>query len=105
MLWNAHHIVEVIQCDMMKREAKELTPAQLATHHAGRAANAAMWFAGHQEEVFKGPVRSRPYTTCAEAAAGAAFQGHLRIDNDRCTARRVRTTLSSRLGSNIGHFS
>lgn len=76
-LGSAHHIADVIQRGVMRKEmAEELTPAQLATHRAWRAAGAAMWFADHQDDPFKGASSITPYTTCAEAAAGAAFQAH-----------------------------
>lgn len=76
-LGSARLIADVIQRGVMKKEpGPELTPAQLAAHRAGRAAGAAMWFADHQDDFFKGASSFTPYTECAEAAAGAAFQAY-----------------------------
>jgi hypothetical protein len=76
-LVSAWCIAEVVQRGLMRKEtANELTPAYLAAHRASRAASAAMWFADKQDDPFKGASSITPYTECAEAAAGAAFQAH-----------------------------
>lgn len=76
-LGSARLIADVVQRGIMKKEmGPELTPAQLAAHSAWRAAGAAMWFADHQDDPLKGASSITPYTECAEAAAGAAFQAH-----------------------------
>lgn len=75
-LGSARHIADVIQRGVMRKAADMVTPAQLAVHRAGRAAGAAMWFADHQNDFFKGASSITPYTECAEAAAGAAFQAY-----------------------------
>lgn len=73
----ARDIAETIQRGVMAKEGDgELTPAQLAAHRAGRAAGAAMWFASQRDDFFKGASAITPYTECADAAAGAAFQAH-----------------------------
>ena len=76
-LFRARDIAETIQHGVMAKEGDgELTPAQLAAHRADRAAGAAMWFASQRDDFFKGASAITPYTECADAAAGAAFQAH-----------------------------
>lgn len=73
----ARHVADVLQRGLMRKElGDEPTPALLAVHRAWRAAGAAMWFASHQDDFFKGASSITPYTQCADAAAGAAFQAH-----------------------------
>jgi len=76
-LYRAHDIAEAIQRDFMAKDVgAELSPSQLAAHRAGRAAGAATWFASQRNDFFKGVSAITPYTKCADAAAGAAFQAY-----------------------------
>lgn len=70
-------IAEAIQRGIIAQEGgDEPSPAQLAAHRAGSAAGAAMWFASQRGDFFKGASPITPYTECADAAAGAAFQAY-----------------------------
>lgn len=76
-LASARLIADTLQRGVANKEREDTpTPAALAVHHAGRAAGAAMWFADHHDDFLKGANSITPYTTCAEAAASAAFQAY-----------------------------
>ncbi|MGB3500186.1 MAG: hypothetical protein WBA44_01065 [Mesorhizobium sp.] len=76
-LYRARDIAEDIQRSIMAKDVgAELSPGQLAAHRAGSAAGAATWFASQRDDFFKGASAITPYTECADAAAGAAFQAY-----------------------------
>lgn len=76
-LGTARFAAEILERGVARKERCETpTPALLAAHHARRASGAAMWFADHQDDFFRGASSITPYTACAEAAASAAFQAY-----------------------------